>query len=358
MAVRHRIRLLCAALALALFGTSAPAQERPTGRARPVIAVVSANEGTETIDFMVPFGVLSTAGVGEVVPVSVESGPVTLVPALTVETGTNLAQFDAAHPAGADYVIVPALRERDNPHVIAWLKAQAAKGAVMVSICNGAATLAATGLLDGRPATAHFTEIDNFAEDFPRVRWTKNRRYLRDGKVMTTAGISAALPASLALVEMIGGPEAAAEVAARIGVASWGPDHDSGAFRLSARHVTTAAWNLVRFWEHETVGIPVAAGIDEIALALAADAHSRTFRTRVDSMTEDGRPVASRHGLTVLGTAADRRRIDRVVAAPAAGQPPARALDEALSAIRGAYDTRTAEFVAMQLEYPGLPAAR
>ena len=82
-------------------------------------------------------------------------GPVQLFPVLKVETDATIAEFDAAHPAGADYVIVPAMGRDDDPAVLAWLKLQAEKGAVIIGICAGAKVVAAAGLLDGKRATTH-----------------------------------------------------------------------------------------------------------------------------------------------------------------------------------------------------------
>jgi hypothetical protein len=98
-----------------------------------------------------------------------------------------------------------------------------------------------------------------------------------DRGVVTTTGITASIPASLALVEAIAGRAEADAVARSLGVANWDAGHDSGALRLDRRHARTAAGNWLAFWSHETLGLPVADGVDEIALALAADAYSRTY---------------------------------------------------------------------------------
>src|SRR5262245_27494980 len=91
---------------------------RPPKRARPVIAVVAANAGTETTDYLVPFSVLARSGVGDVAALSAEPGPVTLMPALAVRTRETIAQFDGRVPDGADYVIVPALHDPATPAVV------------------------------------------------------------------------------------------------------------------------------------------------------------------------------------------------------------------------------------------------
>lgn len=89
----------------------------PTRRQRPLIAVVGINDATETTDYLVPTGILRRADVADVVTLASGPGPVRLFPALTVEADATLAAFDARNPAGADYVIVPAMSRDDDPAV-------------------------------------------------------------------------------------------------------------------------------------------------------------------------------------------------------------------------------------------------
>ena len=79
-----------------------------------------------------------------------------LYPALTVEPDTTVAEFDARHPDGADYVIVPAMSRDDDPAALQWIKAQSAKGATVIGVCAGAKVVAEAGLLDNKRGTTHW----------------------------------------------------------------------------------------------------------------------------------------------------------------------------------------------------------
>ncbi|WP_457337392.1 GlxA family transcriptional regulator [Rhizobacter sp. P5_C2] len=81
------------------------------------------------------------------------------------------------------------------------------------SICTGAYTLAATGLLDGRRATTHWAHFEDFAALFPRVEIDREALFVADGKYHTSAGISAGIDSALALVESDLGRAIALEVA-------------------------------------------------------------------------------------------------------------------------------------------------
>jgi putative intracellular protease/amidase len=80
---------------------------RPPKRARPVIAVIAQNEGTETTDFLIPYAVLKQSDAADVIAVAPQGGAIKLTPALAVNAESTLADFDARYPDGADYVVVP-----------------------------------------------------------------------------------------------------------------------------------------------------------------------------------------------------------------------------------------------------------
>ena len=93
---------------------------KPPKRQRPLIAIIGINNATETTDYLLPYGVLHRADIADVVTLATKSGPVTLFPVLKVEPQATIAEFDAQHPDGADYVIVPAMTRDDDPAALQW----------------------------------------------------------------------------------------------------------------------------------------------------------------------------------------------------------------------------------------------
>jgi transcriptional regulator GlxA family with amidase domain len=71
----------------------------------------------------------------------------------------------------------------------------------VASVCTGAFTLAAAGLLDGRRATTHWRFAARLQQDYPSIRVEADRIYCRDGNVWTSAGITAGIDLALALIE-------------------------------------------------------------------------------------------------------------------------------------------------------------
>ncbi|USI73523.1 DJ-1/PfpI family protein [Sphingomonas morindae] len=325
------------------------------GREHPVIAVIGVNSGTELTDYVIPYGVLRQAGVGEVLAVATRPGPMTMRPALRIQPQATIAEFDDRFPDGADYVVVPAVVDRTDPALLQWIKAQAAKGSTLVSICDGALVLAGGGLLNGHRATAHWATEGYRRKTYPQVRWVSDRRYVADGKLVSSAGISAAIPTSLALVEAIAGRERAAAVAAEMGAGEWSPIHDSQRFhpKLGRNLSAFATTQYLNGWFHhpQSVGIPVANRVDEVSLALTADAYTRSGRARAYAVSTSQAPVQSLHGLTLLPERFSVGALDRTVTVP--GGKPAMALDGALSGIVRLYGRQTAFGVALDFEYPG-----
>ncbi len=330
---------------------------KPPKRARPLVAIIGANGGTETTDYVMPYGILKRAGVADVVALATGAGPVQLYPALAVLPDATVADFDARHPEGADFVIVPALAREDDPAVLRWLQAQAAKGATIVGVCVGVKVVANAGLLDGKRATTHWYVRDALLEEHPAIRWVPDRRLVVDGGVATTTGITASMPMALTLVEAIAGRARAEAVAQELGLARWDARHASGAFAFTRPFAVTVLANAAAFWRREELALPLAPGVDEVSLALVADAWSRTYRSRAVTFSSGADPLPTRSGLRVVPDQVGAPGA-RALLVPAFGEErPAEALDAALRGIATRYGVRTAEVVAMQLEYPRAAAA-
>ncbi|MBS0583155.1 MAG: DJ-1/PfpI family protein [Proteobacteria bacterium] len=330
------------------------------GRSRPVIAVVGDNHGTELTDFMVPYGVLSESGVAEVVAVSTQSGPMKTFtdlgqPAFRIVAQATLAEFDVHHPDGADYVVVPA--QNAAPELLRWLAEQTHKGGVLVSICNGAMVVAETGVMAGRHATAHWSTESHRLQTQGSIHWVKNVRYVSDGNWISSAGVSASIPTSLALVEAIAGHQRAAMLAETIGASPWTARHNSDAFHP---HIATTGLPLAKVvytnrWFHgkEELGILAPPGVDEASLALTVDAFSSTGRSHAYLVPSAEMPLRTRHGLTLLPEHENQDPVGakQKVVLPVA-TPAGKALDIALAGIAQRYGRTTASGVAIVLEYP------
>jgi putative intracellular protease/amidase len=312
--------------------------------ARPLVVILGDSRGAEAADLLAPFAILAESGAIEVKVVSATPERIRLTPGMAwLEPQMTWDQL-AQRRERPDVVIVPALTVDDDPARSEWLRAQLRAGSRIMSICNGARVLAAAGLLDGRQATVHWYSRSEMERKHPDVAWRWDLRWVTDGPITTTAGISASEPAALDLLRTLAGDDAMRETAQRLSLPLPDQKHSGEQFRLTVRGASLVVTNLMAFWRRENVAIPLSPGFDERAFGGALDAWSRTYRSTAWAVAAGG--VASRHGLVVHPSPNPPAAFDREVPPPAG--PMAANFDQ----IRAAYGEATAGFVALQFEHP------
>jgi transcriptional regulator GlxA family with amidase domain len=100
-----------------------------------------------------------------------------------------IAGGEGVHAAAADLELVD------------WIRTRAERARRVAAVCTGAFLLAATGLLDGRRAATHWSLCSELARKFPRVRVESDPIFVCDGRIWTSAGVTAGIDLALALVE-------------------------------------------------------------------------------------------------------------------------------------------------------------
>ena len=138
------------------------------------------------------------------------SNAMRLVPDLSF--GEASGPFDLVLVAGG-----PALPYGEpDPGMIAWLRSMPARTAVYGSICTGAFALGHAGLLDGRRVTTHWQIAARLAATFPEARVEPDLIHVRDGPLITSAGVTAGIDLALALLRERHGAAVAVAVAKRL----------------------------------------------------------------------------------------------------------------------------------------------
>ncbi|WP_225742885.1 DJ-1/PfpI family protein [Marinilactibacillus sp. Marseille-P9653] len=122
-----------------------------------------------------------------------------------------------SHP-DLDILVVPGgygAREIElhNQDLHQWLKEQDQKTDYTTSVCTGAFLLAKAGLLENKTVTTHFSALDRLADNFPSLNVKRNTKFVDEGHILTSAGISAGIELSLYLVGKILGASTAKETA-------------------------------------------------------------------------------------------------------------------------------------------------
>jgi putative intracellular protease/amidase len=338
--------------------------------AKPTAVVVVGDRGAVVSDTLAPYEILAATGRFNVYTVAPKrepkplTGGLDLVPDLSFDDlATRLG------PKAPDLVVVPALPDVGEPStepVKSWLRTQAAHGAKLLSVCNGGGVLASTGLLDGRPATAHWLKLGAFADDYPAVHWVRGQRFVDDGDVVTTAGILSGIDGTLHWVERLAGRAVAADAAKAIGWTRYGTDVPvhAPASMPDAAAIVNAAFR----WNPDEIGVLLANGVGEIELASVFDTEGQSLSSRTLAVSADGAPIRSRHGLTFVPRASlASADLDRLIVpgamrgvTPPPGDPapeyvhdrPGFAYDTAVSALSRSTDVATARWTAKVLELP------
>ncbi len=170
--------------------------------------------------------------------------------------------FSAEPPDSFDTVLVAGgygvARVSEYPDALEWLRPAARAARRTGSVCSGAVVLAEAGLLDGRRATTHWRWCADIARRFPRVRFDPDPIFIRDGNVFTSAGVTAGIDLSLALIEEDLGADRALAVARNLVVFLRRPGGQSQ-FSVSLSHQTTAvpAFRTLHGWIMENLGRPL-----------------------------------------------------------------------------------------------------
>lgn len=333
-------------LARLMAGLAAALMLAASAAAKPLVVILADPGGTVATDLLAPYAILAESGAVDVRVVSATEKPVRLMPGHAwVAPQMTLAELARVRPNGPDVVIVPAMRDDDDPARNAWLRDQARRGVRIMSICNGARILANAGLLDGRQATVHWYSREKVAKKHPKVAWRYDVRWITDGRITTTAGISAGEPASLQLLRELAGDAVMQATASRLRQPLPDPRHDGQDYRLTPRGMGLVTMNRIAFWGHEDVSLPLAPGFDELAFGTAVDAWSRTFRST--AWATGPASVRSRHGLVVFRSRTLPARFDRQVALPGPD-----VMRNTFAQVGRAYGEPTARFVALQFEHP------
>jgi transcriptional regulator GlxA family with amidase domain len=100
----------------------------------------------------------------------------------------------------------------DDAAHLEWMRTQAATDELTTSVCTGSLVLAAAGLLRNRPATTHWASLETLAAIDPTIDVRPDDRYVDDGDIVTSAGVSAGIDMALHLVARLAGDERAREV--------------------------------------------------------------------------------------------------------------------------------------------------
>ena len=188
----------------------------PSASTRRVLIV--AFPGLQTLDAVGPYEVF--AGANQVIGkaaydvglYSLIGGPVAGESGLALATATL-----PGDEAAIDTLVLPGgngvQAARRDPALIAWITRTAPRCRRVATVCTGTFLAAEAGLLEGRTVTTHWARAEQLQEEFPTLTVDADPIYVRDGRVWTSAGVTAGIDLALAMVEADHGAEVARTIA-------------------------------------------------------------------------------------------------------------------------------------------------
>ena len=370
---------------------AALAPRPPPDPAQPTVVVLIGADVTEITDALGPYEMFARAGRFNVYMTAPERRPALLSGGLGILPQLSLAETDALLGGRPPAIVVvpqiPNITTRaENRPLLGWMRRQAAAGSTMFSWCTGARVLAAAGLLDGRTATAHWGDIDRLEREFPRVRWTRGVRWIDHGAIVTSAGITSGIDATLRVLRRVAGDSVARRVAREIRYPNYRYAIEPAVEQYTIRpadavFLANAAYRVAR----PRVGLAIYDGVGELDVSNVYDTHVAAMAADVETVAERDGLVVTAHGLTLLpslalsadGGAARAGQLDRLlvpgtdarpraaslVAAAAAAAPALRAeylhadqptrfgLEPVLEDLARTADAATARFSQRRMEY-------
>ncbi len=314
---------------------------------KPTVAVVLGEQEHEITDTIGPYAMFAETGLYNVYMVAQTRQPRAMAPrtgyaltgAIDLVPHVTFGELDALLGRRPDIVVVPQMNGVDAPEnrpLLAYIRQQAQHNALIFSWCTGANVLAEAGLLDGRPATAHWGDIDRLERTYPAVQWQRGVRYVDDGNVVTTGGVTSGMDGTLYVLKKLHGAEVADRVAhalhyqPRIELDE-SPTVEQYTIGLQESIVLlNGAFN----WAKSDTGVWVYDGIGDMELSAVLDAYPVSLATRTYTVGATRGVVTSHAGLQLVPhwDVAELPSVDRLLVP---GSPSAAHTDASVSALEG-----------------------
>jgi transcriptional regulator GlxA family with amidase domain len=187
----------------------APAKEKPRTRTLGIVFY----DKFEVLDAYGPIEMFGNVGQQlKLVTVAENAGPVE-----STQKVQTVAEYSFDNCPPLDLVLVPGgigtLKQLKNEALLDWLRKQSQDAELIMSVCSGSAILAKAGLLDGKKATCNKNSFALLTGGSPQVDWQKQARWVDQGNIVTSSGVSAGTDMALHVIERLWGTKLAEAIA-------------------------------------------------------------------------------------------------------------------------------------------------
>ena len=269
---------------------------------KKTVIIVANNDGTELFDMMAPYYLFNATQKANVYIVAKNKFPIVVKKGFFILPQSTFNEIDSLK-IKPDVIVVPFLSIADSIHqdavIINWIKQHYTPNVKLLSICDGAATAAATGIFDGKPITAHASDYEGVKAHFSKPLWVQNKSVVNNGNLYSTAGVSNAVEGSLMVINELFGSQTMTKVIHDINYPYSSPkiEHQSNTFHFGDK--VTIGKKII-FKKNKKVGVLLQDSINEFELAAVMDTYNRTFPKSIMSFSINNAPVKTKYGLTLI----------------------------------------------------------
>lgn len=272
--------------------------------AKKTVIIIAENNGTEMFDLMAPFYLFNATEKANVLVVSEKKAPILLVNSLFLLPHYSFSEIDSLHIT-PDVIVIPNLTVHlmtpPKSSTVNWIKDHYNGTNIILAICDGSATAAATGLYDGKPLTTHASDLNTLQKQFPKPNWVRDVSVTQSGNLYSTAGVSNAVEGSLTVIKRVFGEQTMQSVLQNVGYPHTDIKTDHTSEVVNKRAMGKIASKML-LRKNYNVGVLMTDSVNEFDLASVLDTYVRTFPKSISSFSLDGKGVTSKYGLTLYPT--------------------------------------------------------
>ncbi|MEO5999123.1 MAG: DJ-1/PfpI family protein [Chitinophagaceae bacterium] len=268
------------------------------------VLIIADNDGTEIFDLLAPFYLFNATEKANVFVVSEKKSPIILDKGLYILPQMTFAEVDSLK-IRPDVIVIPnqsvKLGGIQKEATVSCIKNLYTRETLVLSVCHGSATAAATGIYDSRPLTTHATNFTSEKKQYPKPIWVKDVSITQDGNLYSTAGVSNATEGCLAVIKTLFGKDIMKKVIDDVRYPSQEikKQHESLIFNSSA---IITLLSKVLFRNSFKIGVLLQNNINEFELASTLDTYNSTAPSSIKSFVTTGTFITSKYGLILYPT--------------------------------------------------------
>ncbi len=269
---------------------------------KPTVAVVLGNPMTEVFDFAVPYEMFAMTDAYNVYAVAPDNNVTALTGGLDLVPHYSFKELDRLLGKSPDLIVIPYMpmddEEKYRP-VREWIQKHAKTK--ILSICSGSRNLADAGLLEGKTSTIHWRIVDQVKKAYPATNWIRDQRFVQDGNITSSAGLTSGIDAVLHVISQQVGEAMAMKVAEEMNYPSYHFVNNPEVVPYDIDQTEAIYYvNLAFQFKKEKVGVLLYDGMEESALTSVFDTYAPLGTTKLFTISNDDGIIVTKHHLNLI----------------------------------------------------------